>query len=412
MSCVLFGLEEQPWLLYFTHDLRLGPAHDNAACARDTRREEQLLMRPILTRVRRGVSPLFLLAVVIPTALAILYFGVLASDVYVSQSAFVVRSPDKPSRTGFGGLLEGAGFSNSNNEVYAAQDYIKSRDALRALNVRDKFEAAYTRTEISIFDKFDATGMFGSFEHLYRYFQGKVDVNHDSTSSITTLTVRGYDGRDAHQFNQQLLGLAEQLVNRLNTRGRQDLISFAQREVDEAKAEARAAGSSLAAFRDRSGVVDPEKQAEMQLQMVSKLQDELIASRTQLAEIRKFAPANPQVESLQTRITSLQGQINDETGKVAGNRRSLAGATAQYQRLTLESELADKQLAAAMTSLIEAQNEARRKQAYIERIVQPSLPDSPVEPRRVRGILATFVLGLIAWGIASMLMAGVREHKD
>jgi len=65
-----------------------------------------------------------------------------------------------------------------------------------------------------------------------------------------------------------------------------------------------------------------------------------------------------------------------------------------------------------MTSLVEAQNEARRKQVYVQRIVQPNLPDSPIEPRRVRGILATLILGLIAWGIASMLMAGVREHKD
>lgn len=362
--------------------------------------------------VRQRVSPLFLLTVVIPTASAVLYFGVLASDVYVSQSAFVVRSPERPTNRGFGGLLAGVGFSNSNNEVYAAQDYIKSRDALRALNAQGSFEKAYSRPAISVFDKFNPTGLFGSFEHLHRYFLRKVNVNFDSTSSITTLTVRSYDGRDAYRFNQQLLGLAEELVNRLNMRGRRDLISFAQREVDEAKAEARMTASALAVFRNRSGVVDPEKQAEVQLQMVSKLQDELIASRTQLAELRQYAPANPQVESLQTRIASLQGQINNETGKVAGDRRSLAGAVAQYQRLTLESELADKQLAAAMTSLIEAQNEARRKQAYVERIVQPSLPDSPIEPRRLRGILATFVLGLVAWGIASMLMAGVREHKD
>ena len=95
----------------------------------------------------------------------------------------------------------------------------------------------------------------------------------------------------------------------------------------------------------------------MQLQMVSKLQDEMIATRTQLAELRGYAPANPQVGSLQIRIASLQRQINEELGKVAGGRRSLAGATAQYQRLKLESEFTDKQLAAAMSSLTEAQNE-------------------------------------------------------
>jgi capsular polysaccharide transport system permease protein len=63
-----------------------------------------------------------------------------------------------------------------------------------------------------------------------------------------------------------------------------------------------------------------------------------------------------------------------------------------------------------MTSLQEARAESRRKQAYVERIAQPSRPDEAREPRRVRGIFATFVLGLIAWTILSMLLAGVREH--
>ena len=63
-----------------------------------------------------------------------------------------------------------------------------------------------------------------------------------------------------------------------------------------------------------------------------------------------------------------------------------------------------------MNSLEEARNEARRKQAYVERIVQPSLPDEAQEPRRLRGIFATFVLGLIAWAILTMLLAGIREH--
>jgi len=363
-------------------------------------------------KARRRVSPLFLLTVAIPTIAAVLYFGIFASDVYVSESSFVVRSPDKPSTSGFGFLLKSAGFSNANDEVFAAQDFIHSRDALRAINSNGAFERSYTAPGISIFDRFNPTGMRGSFEDLYRFFTGKVDVNYDSSNSITKLTVRAYNPRDAYHFNEQLLELAEQTVNRLNARGRQDLIGFAQAEVDRAKLQSQTAASSLAAFRNRAGVVDPEKQAAVQLQMVSKLQDELIATRTQLAEIRRYAPENPQVDSLQTRIASLQRQIGEEASKVAGNQGSLAGTAVQYQRLSLESQFADKQLAAAMSSLTDAQNEARRKQVYVERIARPNIPDEALEPRRMRGILATLILGMIAWGVLSMLLAGVREHRD
>ena len=50
--------------------------------------------------------------------------------------------------------------------------------------------------------------------------------------------------------------------------------------------------------------------------------------------------------------------------------------------------------------------------AYVERVAQPSLPDDALEPRRLRGILATFVIGLVAWGILTLLLAGVREHRN
>jgi len=353
---------------------------------------------------------LFLLAVVVPTALAVLYYGLLASDVYVSESRFVVRSPDKPAATGLGVLLKSTAFSTAGDEIYAADDYIQSRDALRALN-RDGFVVrAYSAPNISIFDRFDPLRLDGSFESLYDYFRKRVGVNYDSTSSITTLTVRAYTPAAAQKLNGQLLGLAEDTVNRLNSRGRVDVVQLSQKEVQDAEEAERQAALALAQFRDASGIIDPEKQASVQLQMISKLQDELIGSRMQLLQLKSIAPDNPQIPVLQTRVAGLTREIYRQLGLVAGSRRSLSATAAKYQRLQLDRDFAEKRLGAAMTSLQDAQAEARRKQAYVERIAQPSVPDKAEEPRRLRGIFATFILGLVAWAILSMLLAGVREH--
>jgi capsular polysaccharide transport system permease protein len=359
-----------------------------------------------------GFGWLFIGTVLIPTSIAIIYFGFLASDVYISESRFVVRSPDKPSTSGLGILLKSAGFSSAGEEIFAAQDYVLSRDALGAVNKDGAFARAYGVPAISTFDRFNSLGSGDTFEDLYKYYQKKVKVDHETTSSITTLTVRAYSPKDAQRFNEQLLEMAEATVNRLNQRGRQDLIRFATAEVNDAKEKARGAALALSAYRNREGVVDPEKQATVQLQMISKLQDELIANKTQLLQLRAFTPDNPQIEVLDAKVKGLSREIDEQLGKVAGDRKSLAVTAAQYQRLVLESQFADKQLAGAMASLQDALNEARRKQAYVERIVQPNLPDDPLEPRRLRGIVATFILGLVAWGILSMLLAGIREHQD
>lgn len=363
-------------------------------------------------RVFGKMGGLFFLTVLLPTTLAILYYGLLAADVYISESRFVVRSPDKPAASGLGLLLKSAGFSTAGDEIFATHRFAASRDALAALNKGGAVARAYGDRRVFRLDRFDPFGWDGTFEDLYKYYTKKVRVEHDTASSITTLTVRAFSAADAQRINRQLLELSEGLVNRLNTRGRNDLIQYAGREVDEAEQSARGAARALAEYRTRSGIIDPERQATVQLQMISKLQDELIGARLQLLQIRALAPDNPQIPLLRVRIAGLGKEIEGQSGQVAGNRRSLSQSAVQFQRLQLEREFSDRRLGAAMTSLQEARNEARRKQAYVERIVQPNLPDEALEPARIRGVLATLVLGLVAWGILTMLFAGVREHRD
>lgn len=365
-----------------------------------------------IVRKVRGLGPLFWLLVLLPTAISTLYFGVLASDVYTSESRFVVRSPDRPARTGLGVILASAGFSNASDELRVAQGYIQSRDALKDLGPDELARKAWGASHVSIFNRFDPLGWSGSFEELYRYYTGKVAINFDSETGITTMTVRAFTPADAQLINRRLLEQAEGLVNKLNERGQSDMIRNAEREVAEAQDQSRKAALELAAFRNQAGVIDPERQATVQLQMISKLQDELIGARMQLLQLSAIAGQNPQIPVLRVRIRGLEKAIDEQLGKVAGGSRSLSAAAVQFQRLQLQREFSDRQLAAALTALQEARNEARRQRAYVERIAEPSLPDTALEPRRLRGVLATLVVGLVAWGILVMLLAGVREHRS
>ncbi|MEQ1555833.1 MAG: capsule biosynthesis protein, partial [Gallionella sp.] len=308
--------------------------------------------------------------------------------------------------------FQGAGFSRSQDDTYSVHDYIFSRDALKQLDTELALSKEFSASHVDVFSRFGSFGWDHSFEALYRYYQKRVVLDLDSSSSISTLGVSAYTPEMAFQMNEKLLVMGENLVNQLNERGRQDMIRFASDEVAEAEKKAKLASLAVSNFRNVKGVFDPEKQSALQLQQVSKLQDELIATKIQLAQIRGLTRDNPQIASMQRRIETLQSEIKSETAKVAGGDRSLANKSTEYESLILERGFAEKQLAAALTSMEQARNEAQRKQLYLERIVQPSKADMAMEPRRIRNVFATFVLGLIAWGILTMLLAGIREHQD
>lgn len=352
------------------------------------------------------------LTVIIPTILACIYFGLIASDVYISESRFVVRSPQRQTQTGLNAFLAGTGFSRSQDDTYSVHDFVLSRDALKELDEQLGVRKAFSSRDADFINRFPGLDWDNSFESFYRYYKKRVGVDYDTVSSITTLNVRAFTAEDAKRINDLLLKMGERLVNNLNDRSRQDLIKFATQEVTIAETKAKTAALALSSFRTSQSVFDPDKQSAIQLQGVAKLQEELLATEAQLNQIKRVSPNNPQVASLTSRVATLRSTIAAETSKVAGGGASLTSKSANFERLVLDKGFADKQLASALTSLETARSEAERKQLYLERLVQPNLPDKALEPRRVRSIFMVFAVGMMAWGVISLLVASVKEHAD
>ena len=365
-----------------------------------------------LRRLLRRFDGLFLIAVLLPTLAAIVYFGAVASDVYISESRFLVRNPTRPQLSGIGALLQGTAFSRAQDDTYSVHDFIRSRDALREVDNKVGFRSAFSDSTRDYFNRFPGIDPDDSFEALHRYYQKQVGIDYDTVSSISILRVRAFSAEDALKINEMLLEMGERLVNNMNSRSRRDLIEVAQNEVQLAEARAKAAAGALSSFRSDRSVLDPDRQGAIQLQGVAKLREELLSAETQLNQVKQVSPDNPQIGSLQQRVDVLKRAIGEENASVLGKGGGLVSKSPVYDRLMLERVFADRQLAAALVALDTARSEAQRKQLYLERLVQPNLPDKAVEPRRVRSVLTTFVLGLVVWGVLSLVLAGVREHTD
>lgn len=367
----------------------------------------------LFRRLRSRLGGIFVFTVFVPTLLAAVYFGLIASDVYISESRFVVRSPNRAAQAGLSALLQGTGFTRSGDDTYSVHDYMMSRDAVHELEQQMGLSKVFSRPEIDVFNRFPGRRWWDrSFEALYLHYQDHVLIEYDTVSSISVLNVRAYTAEDAHRINDLLLKMGERLVNNLNDRSRQDLIEVAARDVADAEERAKVAAAALSQFRSKGSLVDPGSQSVLQLTSVAKMQEDLLAAEAQLAQIRQVSPSNPQIPSLESSIKGLRRAIESETGKVTSGSTSLMGKAPAFDRLMLEKGFAERQLASALAALDSARGDAQRKQLYLERLVQPNLPDKAMEPRRLRSVLTVFVLGLIAWGIVSLVFASVREHTD
>jgi capsular polysaccharide transport system permease protein len=356
---------------------------------------------------------LFAILVVCPSLFSIVYFSVIASDAYISESRFIIRSAQKQNAaTGLTALFSSAAFSRASDDTFSVRDYALSRDLLLELDKKLELKAHYSSLEIDFLGRFPSIFGHNSFEDFHEYYSKHVKIDYDIQSNIVILRTKAYTKETARDINEEILSLSEKLVNNINSRAREDLVKYAQAEVLEAERKSKEAALALATYRNQRSVFDPERQSSYQLQQIGKLQDELITSKMQLAQLRSLTPENPQIPTLKKRVESLQTEVNSETTKMTGGTNSLSNKAADFERINLDRAFADRQLASAMASLEGARSEARRKSLYLERIVQPSIPDSPFEPKRIKGIIVVIAASLICWLIISLLIAGVREHSD
>jgi capsular polysaccharide transport system permease protein len=189
-------------------------------------------------------------------------------------------------------------------------------------------------------------------------------------------------------------------------------VDAARREVQQAEAELLEIQRRLTIYRNSELLVDPTKNSAAILDTIGVLTKELAQASARLAEVEATTPQSPTRQGLRAQLTALQEQIARQRNLLAGDDKALAANLSQYERLVLERDLADKRLGGATTAYIAAQQEAQRKQIYIERIVNPNLPDESTEPLRLRAVATTAVVCFTFFAVMWILVVGAREHAQ
>lgn len=362
-------------------------------------------------RFFRSVNIWFWAIVGLPTLIAGVYFFAVASDLYLSEAQFIVRSPKQVQTSPIGALLQSTGLGRAADDTAAVQDFMMTRDAVRKLEKQDELRILLSRPEGDFVTRFPGiTYWRDDFEALYRVYQHFVSVETDTITGVTTLQVKAYRPEDAHMMASALLGYAEQLVNELNERARKDTLDVARREVDRAEERIAQIQSELTAYRVKQKMLDPKTASSGVLELIMQMSSAQANSRAQLGELLKNSPNSPQIPLVKTRIDSLDKLIAEERAKLSGQTDSVVATLTEYERLTLDRELAEKALASAFASLEAARVEAQRQQLYLETIAQPNLADYPLYPKRIISFGVVVVSCLLVYGIAWLLVASVREH--
>jgi len=376
---------------------------------------EILKMQQDLARRRRRRSMLMMARlfffVLLPTFLAGFYYYRVATPLYATKTEFVIQQamPQQASGSSLGGLAS-TPMANMQDSI-TVQGYLQSRDAMLRLDQDIGFRSVFSGPEIDPIQRLapDATN-----EAAYKIYQRNVRVSYDPTEGIIRMEVIAPDPQVSVRFADALIGYAEEQVDQLTQRLREDAMKGARDSYSEAEVALLEARQRAVTLQETFKVLSSEVEVGLITGQIGQLEGQLTADRLSLAQMESNAtPNQARMEPLKRRIATLENEIAMLRSKLVeedSSGQSLARVQSELAIAQADADTRQMMLAQSLQSMETARIEANRQARYISLSVAPVAPDEATYPRAFENTMVAMMIFAGIYLILSMTAAILREQ--
>lgn len=362
--------------------------------------------------IKSKIRPGLFFTVILPNIILFLYLTLIATPQYISEAHFMVRGEHSMGSSPLSMMMQtGMSESVTSDDTFAVQDYLTSRDAMTLLLHNDALAQVFAHPGADFMSRFPNWYSRRDLESFYRYYKRHVKAQIDAETSLSVLTVRTFSAEDSQRIAKALIAAAENLVNEINRRQRANLVDAAQREVDATLEQVRDLQTRLAAFRNTSAMIDPEKQSEPLVSTQYALQSLLTATQMRLDQTRQTSPDSPSITVYEQQINILRKELNTASARLTGDTHSLVPTLTEYDSLTIQRQILQQVLVSEVTSLQNAKARADHQMVFLEEVSRPDKPDYPAYPATLKVMAISLACFYGAYIMGRLLIAGAREHK-
>lgn len=376
------------------------------------RRAAEILkvQRGIAKRRRRKLALLMTrlaFFVMLPTLIAGWYYYVVATPLYSTRSEFVIQQAE--SATSIGSMFSGTQFATSQDSI-TVQGYMQSREAMQRLDRDLGFRDHWSQPGIDPLQRLDPDA---TEEAAYRTYKRNVKIGYDPTEGIVKMEVIAADPAVSTAFAEALIGYAEEQVDQLTQRLREDQMQGARESYEDAEQNVLQAQARVLEMQEKLGVLDPISENSVVMQQIGTFEVQLAQKRLELQQLNDNAQPNAarvagtqgDITRLQNLIASLRAQLTESTGGTT----SLAMISGQMRIAEADLQTRQLMLSQAAQQMEVARIEANKQTRYLSTGVRPLPPDEPTYPRAFEN---TLVAMLIFGGIYLMLSLTASILKE
>ncbi|MCM2292023.1 capsule biosynthesis protein [Allorhizobium sp. BGMRC 0089] len=369
--------------------------------------------RPLEVLLNRLNMASVAILLVLPILFGLVYYGLIASDKYESETRFTLGTSSIALGRDQIGKATGIPSAMIAQDTMIVAEFITSREMVDALQKRVDLHKIYGNSSIDPLSRLedDATA-----EEMTKYWDKMASASINATSGIITVKVVAFSAKDAQNLLKQVVAISEDKINEINDRIWRDVTNTAETNVQRATERLKTARADLQQAQNASGVLSVGASSTVLSTLIATAQGELLSLQQKYQSQSRFVSANaPQMKVLKQAINSKQKQIDELNRQMAGTgdsdskQRSLADVSFDLSQKELEDKLAAQDFAASVQTLEQVKFTSKQQLMYLDTFVQPDLPDKPRYPHRFLMIVGIAAASLCLWGLSLLGIGHLRK---
>ncbi|RNF34522.1 capsule biosynthesis protein [Paracoccus methylarcula] len=355
-----------------------------------------------------GLRLMFFVA--LPTIIAGYYYYAVATPLYATDSQFRIQMAE-PAGAGATGGLFGSSPLATNTDAVGVQSYLTSRAAMIRLDKELGFKKTFQDPDI---DPIKRLAPDASNEETYAVYKDSIVIGYDPTEGVINMEVIAPDPELSKEFSLALIRYAEEEVDHMTSRLRDDQMKGARNNYEDAEAKVLEAQRRVQELQTQLGVLDPQAESSVVMGQVSQLEGELTQKRLELGQLLSNPrPVQSRVDATRGDIERLEQMISDTRRQLTQNndtRNSLAEITGELRIAEGDLETRQGLLASAAEQLEAAQIEANKQVRYLSLSVSPVPPDDATYPKAFQNTLVAFLIFMGIYLMLSLTVSILREQ--
>lgn len=359
----------------------------------------------------------FVLAVIAPFAVVVLYLWFAAVDQYSSVTGFTIRQEEGGNAAALlGGIaqLTGSATTSDGDILY---EFIHSQALVRMVEERVGVIEHYSA--YSDRDPVFTLKPEPSIEDLERYWNRIVSVSYDQGSGLMEVRVLAFTPEKAQDIAAEIVRQSQDMINDLNSQARDDAMRYARRDLDESMVRLKKIREALTSFRTRTRIVDPAAGIQGRMGVINRLQQQLAEAMIANDLLQEDTqPEDPRLVQARRRIDVIRARISEErdvfTSTTTADGRDgddYPILLAEFEGLMVEREFSEQAYHLALASLDLARAKASRQSRYLAVFIQPTLAQNSEYPLRftLMGIIGLCLL--LTWSVLALVYYSIRDRS-